>query len=619
MPTHSEEPQFKKIDIESSLRAIYEEDGAMPDLTKLERRKSRRGLFVLLALTFLGLLAGTSWVGFLLFSPLIAKTAPKLSIEIIMPETVASLEPINLVVSYQNASSQPIAKAEVHLSLPTEFQLATTAPAPTEGGTDWILGSLNPGEKGTIELTGAFIADPGSVLFAQAISHYRPANFNSDFQDVTTKNVLIQNSKLGLSLEVPTEVIAGEKTKLIYRLKNPTKFAALNLLLETRPPENFLITASSAKALTDDPTLYPIEKLEPESELVITQEGVFSADHADAENVAAALNILAGGFKHLQVETVSPIRIVASELVFRTLVNGLATDQNVDFGGVIRLSTFYKNNGSLPLKDLVLTITLDGTPDAIIDWAKFDADTEEDKTFKRSGESIILNKKLYKSLAELAPGTEGSLSYSLPLLATAPADAKKIQVSVKSQVEVGAVGTTKVSKNVETTPFTLTLNSDAGFADSGRYFDEDGLQLGTGPLPPTVSQKTRYSINWTVTNSVHELQNLSAKTLLPEGVTWTGKFLAEAGTITFDEVSKEVKWTLARMSTTLRSVNVSFEVELTPKDSQVDSFAPLTTAATFSATDALTQAFLTRTTSPLTTELIGDKTAEGKGLVQKQN
>ncbi|MEI7741967.1 MAG: hypothetical protein WCJ29_05720 [bacterium] len=604
-----------KLSIDESLRSIYsDESGEIPDMTKLEHHRSKLWLLILAGIVAVGLAVGAAYIGYLVFSPYIVKSDAKISVQIEAPETIPAFEDVSLDIAYKNSGTENIGTGELKINYPPEFHLVESDPMPSTGTSIFSISNLGADKTAHIILKGFFIAESGTQAFFQTIARYSPVGMSQKYEDIATKTVNINGSKLAISMDAPNEIVAGEKTTITFRAQNNSGRRVENILFSPKFAASFLIGSSTPKIETDG--IVKIGTLDNGQEAKITVVGTFSANHEDNENIGGALLVQKDTTRIPQNETVSPIKIASSELQLRTLVNGSGEDQSVNSGGNLRLSLIYKNEGNRAMKDVTASFTLDAAPDELIDWKKFDTATEKDKTFMRKGETITITPKMFKAFQEIAPGTEGTLSWVFPLKTEAVAGAKDYSIKVTSRANIGTIGKVKVAKTVETTPFTIIPNTDLNLVAGARYFDEDLVPIGSGPIPPIVGEETKYMVLWNLENSVHEVKDLLVKTQLAEGVTWTGKTLSENGALNFDEGTRTVTWKLDSMPREISSVSAQFEVAITPKQSQFDSFAPLTTGATMTATDALTKAIITRTNDPDTTEVPLDKNATGKGLVE---
>jgi len=140
--------------------------------------------------------------------------------------------------------------------------------------------------------------------------------------------------------------------------------------------------------------------------------------------------------------------------------------------------------------------------------------------------------------------------------------------------------------------------------------------VGSGSLPPKVGETTVYRIFWNITNSLHEITDLKLSTILPENIRWSNKYEINAGELKFDEVTREVKWTLNRMPLDVNALGVNFEITITPTAAEKGKLLTLLLGTNLTATDKSTGAVITKTGEALTSNLDGDPGAEGKGIVR---
>jgi hypothetical protein len=167
------------------------------------------------------------------------------------------------------------------------------------------------------------------------------------------------------------------------------------------------------------------------------------------------------------------------------------------------------------------------------------------------------------------------------------------------------------------TPLTTPLNIES-FA---RYTSPGGDQIGRGPLPPRVQQKTSYWIFWNVDGTTNPLQNTIIEGTLPSNVSFSGNTTAsEDEGVTFDPLTRKITWDLAQVPPTLnpesKVYSVAFEVILIPTTAQIGSSAPLLQKTSFTGQDAVTGVTRTISKPDITTNLPSDTMAKNKAIVR---
>ncbi len=169
------------------------------------------------------------------------------------------------------------------------------------------------------------------------------------------------------------------------------------------------------------------------------------------------------------------------------------------------------------------------------------------------------------------------------------------------------------------TPLTLDIVGELRLTASARYFTPEGDQIGRGPFPPRVGETTKYWVTWEAQSLLRDAERIVVRATLPAGVEWTGRAMAMIGEEPiFDATSRTVTWTIGRLDRTIGNqrpdASASFELALTPTAAQVGSFAMLLEETIAEGVDDLGTE-LTATTPEVTTELLLDQHAQGKGRV----
>ena len=91
----------------------------------------------------------------------------------------------------------------------------------------------------------------------------------------------------------------------------------------------------------------------------------------------------------------------------------------------------------------------------------------------------------------------------------------------------------------------------------------------------------------------------------------------QVGTLTYDDVSRKITWTIPAVGNTLGiGIQAFFDIAVVPRDA--DAGAPLTilNATDVSATDTITHSPLSLAVPQVTTDLQNDTFAKGKGIVK---
>jgi len=607
-----------KKELDSELQSIYDQEGssAKPDMTRLDQARHSTIRKVLIGLmVFFAVLAAVSWAGVFFFTGAGAKFSGEgVKLEIEGPTEVKSGELVTYGIRYENGEKIALGTSQMEVRLPKSFKVQSTEPASGEDG--WSIGSIAPGKDGIITIKGVFIAPIDREFDLQAILTYRPADFNSEFQKVSTKGIKIAGSVIDLSVTGPPKVLPGDKVTVTYAFKNASDSSFEHLKLHGLYPPTFIPETTDPATVDSDMKEWDIAKLDPGAEGKVSVTGSFSSDAEGAQEVKGQVGFLGPDDEfQLQKEASFSADVLKGDLVTALILNGKADAQPLRFGDMLRYAVTYKNTGTVTLGDVVLTVTLDDLPQGkVVDWTKL----EDRAKGVRDGNKISWSKKQVPSLAKVEAGEEGTLDFQVPTIDKPIEGSKEVDYQVTSWLEasIGSIDNAEVSRTAKTAPIVAKMVSDAAFAAEARYFNADNIPVGSGPLPPKVGQATTYRVFWTLTNSLHELTDLKISAKLPPNVTWTGLSKVDAGTVQFDAADEKMIWTLNWMPVTIKTLSISFDVAITPTEDQKGKSPTLVDGAIFEAIDKRNGWPILLSWPPLTTALENDTGAAGKGKVE---
>lgn len=606
-------------DLGKDLKRIYSDaDGQLPDFTRLEGKPSSRLRSLLFGALVTGLvMAAAVWAGVFFFSRTSGFSGDHVELSVGSADGLTTGSLADITIHYKNGERVPLAQADIELKVPDGFQIVGADPAATKDG-DWPVGSIAPGGEGTITVHGAVRKELNAALTFAATLNYKPADFNSDFQKVASHTVVVKDSVISLSATGTDEVTPGDDMAYVFQYENASDQDLQHVRLVADAPDGFIFASSDPAADQDVAMRWTFDNIAAHAKGTISVKGTFSAASRGPKTMTAHMGLIDDQDAVIDMAQASATtQVLKSNLDLSLIVNGSDTPTPASFGDTLFFAIRYQNAGDVPLKDVTVTAKLPTDPDGqVLDWVSL----KDDLQGKRSGSSLVWTKKELPALSALAPGDKGEIDFSIPLVRK-PAPAGKTSdyvVHAMASATVGKASAISGAREVDTAPFDVHLLSDTSFEAAGRYYMDDGTPLGSGPIPPQVQQKTVYRIFWTIRNSLHELTNLTASTVLPQGVKWTGvQRQVDAGTLTFDDTGRQATWRLNRMPTSVGSVVVSFDVELTPEAEDIGKILDLTGDNRLEAFDKDVNAVILKTAGPVGTDLIGDDTAAGKGVVKE--
>ncbi len=586
------------------LQAIWSEGGRVPDMSRMERKK--RGYFsrVFAALVvFFGLLAGISWLG--LFLTQGNGKSEGITLQIDAPHEINNFDEISLAVRYQNHDPSPLAATTVDLRIPPEIRITEASPkADNESFSRWSLGSLEKGKEGIITLKGRALGTIGKKLTLQAILAYRPANFNSDFQTVETKELTIADSPISLISSAPEDIVSGELVNFSVVAENTGKETLEDIRLSLDAPEAFVVSAS-------EPALDPEKKLtlktfKPGEKKTLKISGAFTPEAEGAYSLMVRATKTEGDRSAILKEAAPTITVKRNNLITRLFVNERAEDQQIKPGDVLQVRADISNQTGSDAEGLTLAIASDSP---LVDWSKVAVDPKG----KISTSSLSWDSKSFPKLAKIKTGETVHLSFELPVGA-AKAGADMVRLSATASVN--KIGGREVQNEIRSQELRLRVGSDLKLSAAARFYADKKTAVGTGPIPPEVGKETSYRVTWRLVNTLHELSAVAVLAALPSNVRFDGKKTSTNGTLVFDPATRNITWSLNRIGIEGKPDEVQFDVILTPMEADRGKLALLIGESSVEATDAILQTKIAARAGSLTTNLDGDPAAEGKGVIK---
>ncbi len=305
---------------------------------------------------------------------------------------------------YRNNEKIALGTASLDVRLPKTFSITSSEPAAGDAGI-WQIGSIAPDKSGTITIKGVYLDTLGRDLDVQAILTYRPADFNSEFQKVTTKAVHIASSVLETAVTGPAKVLPGDKVTYVFTYKNDSDSDFKELRLRATYPAGFIPDSATPKAMNETNTEWEVAALDAGKDGKISVTGSFASGAEGAQEVKAAIGFLdVDDVFQAQNEGVFTSDVLKGDFVSALILNGKSDNQPVRFGDTLRFAVTYKNTGKVPIGDVLLSVTVDSSAQGqLLNWNELKDAAEG----VREGNTITWSKKQIPSLAKVDAGDEG--------------------------------------------------------------------------------------------------------------------------------------------------------------------------------------------------------------------
>lgn len=645
LPTDKEVINFERLigkekrdqEIDSNLSEIYQDKKGSLVNTKKMKARPRLNLFFrlfknLFILIFLGLVA------YLSYNYLIINNNNDLSaleIKIIAPEKIIAGEEFSYKVEYHNPTKFIFSKLRLEMQYPENFIFSGSSLPPTSGNYGWNLPNLEPGASASLSITGKLINKPDSVNVVAGRLNYYAASYSSQFKKEASVSTIISDSGWQIDLESSRTAFLNQDndlTLIFSDVKNnylgdfdisfavPAEANAWVVMRTSSSSQSGAGFSSStvnplnAQKITITKTggaLWTVSGLNQEiGRQVVPLQYKISNPNGSSEVTVRLSKKMEDGQAYTFWEKIVTPELVKSDLNLTLFLNGAKTDGAINFDSTLTYTLSYKNQGANFFKDVIILASLKG------DFLDFNS-LKSDQNGSIKDNTLVWTKNEIPELAEIKPGQEGEINFSLNLKPFQEGDLGK-NLSVVSYAQYSVDNKAVSGDNNKSNTITSLLNSDLTLNEQIRYFDENNIPVGSGPLPPKVNEKTSFRVYWAVKNNLHELSETRVVFNLPAYVKWDEKSTTNVGNIYYDATSHQVIWEIGRLPVSVYRADAEFNISLTPTDNDLNKILVLSPGSLINAMDTVTKGTITKKTDPKTTKLEDDDIAglSNNGRVQ---
>lgn len=559
----------EEIKIKKELQDIYQnDDGSMPDMSDFKKRKKNRLLsaffFLLFSCIFLGTVA---WVGFFMFQPNLQFVEDDVVLSISGDEAVMAGQEVQYRIRYRNLQNTPLGQANIQIRYPEGFVFVNSSePASNDKNDEWALGSLGQGDGDYIDIFGRLYGNEGKEQSFRVFLNYKPGNFSSDFQKVATLNTKITDSPVEMQIQGPEEVVPGGEVEFFVQIQAKKDINIENsaLILE---PGIFSVKSSEPATKEDDLFQWPITVLADGEEQVFKITGSFSPVNGEEE---ADIVFKFVGWKDAERQTepfvyfTSPVKVklLKTDLSVNLGINGSLTDLTVQPGEVLNTSIVLKNPGTVALKNVSVSLVYE-TPSfnklSMLDWQKIEDGNDGSIYGEQVSEDIrraiiTWDSRHIKQLNNLQPGDEVFIDHSIPFKNSEDIDLTRFKTFMANAVLEVKYKSVSEQKILSSNKINMTVNSDFGFEVRDAVSENS-------------NGKEQHKINWILSNSFHELENIELSVDLYGNIAWQEELLSvPAGDFNFNKAENSITWKIDKMPVSVDVLALQFGLLLNEKN-----------------------------------------------------
>ncbi len=490
----------------------------------------------------------------------------KVTVTIEGKEIVNVGETAEYKITVENKNRSKLQDVSLSIELPRNFTLQEN-PAIVDrnlSGAKIIVGDLKRHSKKqyTIKSVVNYSGDTQETL--KVFAKYKPSNISSYFQSSAQKNIKLAKTNIVMLMDSAGTASNGEMVSLDIIIKNNSANNLENLSLVVNYPEGFIFDHSNLTPLEDKTNKWSIDNLEAGEQYKINIQGVLSG-RLDAVKVFKAI-LENNENNSVLTQTENSIKIIPSKI----LLKEVAQESSVYPGDYIDYTILFKNNSTVPLRNLVLKTHL---PGKYIERSRV---TSKDGYYDSRENTLTWKAGDFAQLQLLQPGEEGKVEFRVGLVdSIVPKDKNDKNPYLRSYSEIESLDVDSPlfeNKKVTSTKLKIPINSVVQVASVANYVPENGDTATEGILK--VDQKAKIKITLALSNTTNRLRGTKLLADLPSGTNWEGQIYPEGDNLKFNERSHQLEWNMGSVEVGTGILSppekAEFIISVTPSVNQVN-------------------------------------------------
>lgn len=532
-----------------------------------------------------------------------------------------------------NQEKVDLINSELFINFPQNFSYFSSEPICSEVSLTGCLiyfPRLKKGDQREIKITGQFFGLANEQQAIKASLAFQLENFSAWFKKDVNQNIFLSTTPFDWDFFSPDEAFLSEEKEFRIRIKNPSE-ETIKARIIAFQPENFNFNHIFLEPTDEreDRKIWEIN-LEADQEEIIDFIGYFYDEAGDKKFIVelGVLDVNNNFFP--QTEKEKTVKIVQPGLVLGLKVNNsFIEDVSKDFSETLEITLAYKNIGqekifepSFKLKiDPSFAIQLTNKENWLWQHERKEISLEKWQVEEKDNGHIIIFSSF--DVIEINPGEDGEIKITLKIIdfkETFSMKLTNLSIDLLAEIEAKLFRDQVLIFNSLSNKIKIKINSHVNFRAEAKYYSEEGLKIGDGPLPPEVGQTTSYLVFLRPTNTNNEIKNIKITAKLPERVIFVDQSRVSQGNIFFDNENKKIIWQIDSLPIYSGGphsfVEASFKVSLTPIQEDQGKILDVLEEIQFEANDSFSGEKILLLVNNLKTDLEFDDRARGLGVIR---
>lgn len=471
---------------------------------------------------------------------------------------IRSGEQISYLVEYENNSDDGLFDAQIQIMKPTGLNITNAEPTVDFDSEKLVfqLGDIMPGESGYVSFDGTIYGIPNAEKPITAILSFLKGESDQIFKVHNSLINILRESILISTIEAKDNLLSTGVSNITFFVKNDGGVTINNIENTIESPNGTELVGESLNKISNTKYTWTIDSL------TIGQEkklDVSLSSNLHPKTTKAELSITPS--IHTDNDSFSQVKTIHDFHVLRPSIEmaGKWDNNTAKAGSTQKLNLTISNNGDVPVSNIHIILPINST---IINVTKL----RQLNSGSIGNGKFIINPTNNTSLAKLESGSSIEYTIQIPIKKLPLANSiSSLILNPSVSAQIVEAGNDIFEKNI--TLSELKIKQDPRLTATIKYYTPEGDQLGRGPLPPTVGEKTKYWAVIYIQNAGNKLRDISFSANLPSNVSWTEKNSVSHGSEpVYKEEDRSIHWSLNSLAG-LDTIGLFFELALKPLDS----------------------------------------------------
>jgi hypothetical protein len=586
-------------------------------IIKTEKKNNIFSIFLIIAtLFFLGAL---SYAGFIFYKGKNIVSANEVDIKILGPVSIGGGEKLDLDILIQN--NNPVTLRTVDLVMEYPVGTKSAEDLITDLKRERIrIGDIPAGTSLRHSVSSVLFGEENSVMDIMVSVEYRIENSDTVFDKRKDYQVALTAAPIRLTVSGLEEISSGQELVLKYKLESNSSNTLNNVAVSVIYPFGFNFDKSSIEPEFEN-NFWLFKELKSKEIIEVEIRGVLTGENEEDRVFKFTSGLTREGDDN-QIGAIfsslfHDVLIKKSFVDLQILVNNNPNSTvAVNSGEIVNVNLNFTNNTNDFIDDLKIDLEFDGR---VIDRQTIRV---ANGFYSSINDRITWSQEIDKTLARIEP--RRSYNVSFVFNSSELFSGNNIFKNPEARFDVKITGV-RVSQNNAEEKIDSNLVKNIKFITevptSFSSLYEEGPFQNSGTIPPTVEEKTTYTIKMSLSNSSNDLSDARVVGFLPSYVTWKNAISPNNANITFDQNTRQVVWNVGQIPAgTGYSENARtayFQVEFLPSLAQLGQTPNLFNNIDLRATDSFANVTIERALGNITIKL-GDRDENGHDVVKNK-